>query len=84
MKHQIVTATEFKAKCLALLDQIDQDGGTVTVTKRGKPVATVVPAKKRPFKSTEGILAGKIKISVDLANLDTSDMWDVVRDPDSD
>ena len=27
MKHQIVSATEFKAKCLALLDQISEEGG---------------------------------------------------------
>ena len=83
MKHQIVSATEFKAKCLALLDRVDQEGGTITVTKRGRPIATVGPAKRRPFKSSEGILAVKIKIASDLANLDTSDLWDVVRDADS-
>jgi prevent-host-death family protein len=47
MKNRVVTATEFKAKCLALLDEIDEKGGTMTVTKRGRPVATVGPAPKR-------------------------------------
>jgi prevent-host-death family protein len=83
MKNQIVSATEFKAKCLAILDEIAEEGGTVTVTKRGKPVATVGPVKRKPFRSSEGILAGKVKILGDLANIDMSDLWDVVRDPDS-
>ncbi|HTB10771.1 MAG TPA: type II toxin-antitoxin system prevent-host-death family antitoxin [Bryobacteraceae bacterium] len=82
MKHRIVSATEFKAKCLALLDQVAEEGGTVTVTKRGRPVATVVRAKQRPFRSSEGILAGKVKIVGDIVNADTSDLWDVVTNPD--
>jgi prevent-host-death family protein len=83
MKHQIVSATEFKAKCLALMDQIAEEGGTVTVTKRGKPMATVGPVKRKPFKSSEGALIGKGRIVGDIVNLDTSELWDVVRDPDS-
>jgi prevent-host-death family protein len=81
MKHQVVSVTEFKAKCLALLDQIGKKGGTVTVTKRGRPLATVGPAKRKPFKSSEGILAGKIKIVGDLDKIDNSDLWEVVRNP---
>lgn len=82
MKHQVISATEFKAKCLALLDRIDQQGGTVTVTKRGRPVATVVRAKRKPFKSSEGILAGKGRIFGDMVNADFSDLYDVVTNPD--
>jgi prevent-host-death family protein len=81
MKHQIVSATEFKATCLALLDQIAEEGGTVTVTKRGRPMAMVGPVKKR-FKSSENILAGKFKVAGDIANMDTADLWEVVSDPD--
>jgi antitoxin (DNA-binding transcriptional repressor) of toxin-antitoxin stability system len=82
MKHQIVSVTEFKAKCLALLDQIGQEGGTLTVTKRGRPLATVGPVKRRPFRSSEGILAGKVKIIGDIVNLDNADLWEVVTNPD--
>lgn len=39
-----ITATEFKAKCLAILDQVQASGETVTITKRGKVVAQLVPA----------------------------------------
>ena len=39
-----INATEFKAKCLAILDEVAETGDVVTVLKRGKPVAQVVPA----------------------------------------
>ena len=38
-----MTATEFKAKCLAVLDDVRSSGETVTILKRGKPVAQLVP-----------------------------------------
>ena len=41
-----VAASEFKAKCLALLDEVAENGETLVVTKRGKPVAHVVPAEE--------------------------------------
>jgi prevent-host-death family protein len=82
MKHQVISVTEFKAKCLSLLNQIGEEGGTVTVTKRGRPLATVAPAKKKPFRSSEGILAGKVRIVGDIVNADFSDLYDVVTDPD--
>ena len=43
MESRVVSATEFKAKCLALMDEIGRKGGTITVTKRGRPMATVRP-----------------------------------------
>ena len=82
MKDRIVNATTFKANCLALLDEIQDQGGSITVTKRGRPVATVVPARNRPWKSTKGILAGKVKIVGDIVNFNTADLWDVVREMD--
>lgn len=43
-----VPAGEFKAKCLALLDQVAQTGEEVVVTKRGKPVARLLPLEEPP------------------------------------
>jgi prevent-host-death family protein len=40
-----IPAGEFKAKCLALLDEVAETGRTVVVTKRGRPVARVSPIK---------------------------------------
>jgi len=84
MKTRVIGATEFKAKCLALLDEIDEQGGTITVTNRGWPVATIPPARKQKWKSPAGILTGKVKILGDIVNATISDHWDMLgRDEDS-
>jgi prevent-host-death family protein len=38
-----IKASEFKAKCLAVLDEVERTRQTVVITKRGKPVAELVP-----------------------------------------
>lgn len=40
---QEISASQFKARCLALLDEVAATGETLVVTKRGKPVARVAP-----------------------------------------
>jgi prevent-host-death family protein len=42
-----IAASEFKAKCLALLDEVAETKETLVVTKRGKPIARVIPAEPR-------------------------------------
>lgn len=39
-----INATDFKARCLAILDDVAHDGETVTITKRGRAVARLVGA----------------------------------------
>ena len=41
-----IPAGEFKARCLALLDDVAETGDEITVTKRGRPVAKVVPMER--------------------------------------
>jgi prevent-host-death family protein len=79
MKTRAISVTEFKAKCLSLLSEIADHGGTITVTKRGRPLATVSPAKRVRWKSSEGMLEGKIQIDDDLLMSDMTDLWDPVR-----
>ncbi|MGD1069064.1 MAG: type II toxin-antitoxin system prevent-host-death family antitoxin [Bryobacteraceae bacterium] len=79
MPGLVVNATDFKAKCLAILDDVDTNGITVTVTKRGRPVATIRPAADRSWKPLKGTLAGKVRIPDDILEADRSDLWDAVR-----
>jgi prevent-host-death family protein len=79
MKTRTIGATEFKAHCLALLDEVEA-GLTLTVTKRGEPVVTISPFDKKQWKPTKGILAGKVKFGPDIDDFDTSDLWNVVRE----
>ena len=78
MRHRIVNVTEFKARCLALLDEIGERGGTITITRRGRPLATVGPVHQRAWKSPEGAWAGKVTVPHDLVEADTSGLWEVV------
>jgi prevent-host-death family protein len=42
---KILTASRFKARCLALLDEVAETGESLVVTKRGRPVARVAPVQ---------------------------------------
>ena len=75
----MVTATELKAKCHALLDEVDDSGDTITVTKRGRPVAVLQPVKKKAWKSPKGAWIGKVQIVGDIVNFDTTDRWESLR-----
>ena len=48
MSVETVNASTFKARCLGLLDQVAETGREIVVTKRGKPVARVVPVEAPP------------------------------------
>jgi prevent-host-death family protein len=51
-----MAAGEFKAKCLAVMAEVDATGQPVLVTKRGKPLARVVPFEERvPTETPESI-----------------------------
>ncbi|MCU1233991.1 MAG: prevent-host-death family protein [Candidatus Solibacter sp.] len=76
MKQRVVTVTEFKAKCLSLLNEIGEHGGTITITKRGKPLAKVSPARKPVWKSLEGIMAGKLDYDDATFNEERRKIWE--------
>ena len=78
MKTRVEGATEFKAKCPALLDEIEKQGGSITITRRGRPVAVVGPVKKRAWKSPGNILAGRVRIVGDIVN-GNPDLWECTK-----
>jgi prevent-host-death family protein len=41
---RIIAAGKFKTNCLAIMDEVQKKRETVLITKRGKPVAKVIPA----------------------------------------
>ena len=55
-KQREIPAGEFKAKCLALLDEVRDTQEEIIVTKRGKAVARVVPMEKKEWRSLKGTL----------------------------
>jgi prevent-host-death family protein len=79
MKKRVVSATEFKAHCLTFLDEIEQRGETITITRRGRPVAVLGPTKKTAWKSPGDSWKGRAEIRGDIVNTDTSRLWEVLR-----
>ncbi len=74
----VIAAGEFKAKCLHILDEVNKTREAVTVTKRGKPVARVVPIPADPG-SSYGIAKGTISYAEDDDLLSTGETWDADR-----
>ena len=79
-RNRVVSATEFKAKYLSLLDDVEQNGAAITVTRRGQPIAVPGPVLKDVSKSAGDSWAGKARIVGDIVNTDMSGLWGVVRD----
>lgn len=73
-----IAAGEFKAQCLHILDEVQQTGQPVTVTKRGRPVARVVPVPSEP-KGLFGIAKGTIAYARDDDLFSTDEGWQAER-----
>ena len=44
----VVKASEFKAKCLKLMDEVAESGGEIVITKNGRPVSRLLPYRQKP------------------------------------
>lgn len=76
-----VTVTDFKAHCLAMLDDVARTGESLVLVRRGKPIARVVASSTlAPARSPAERLAGTVTIHGDLVApvLDPGD-WDAER-----
>ena len=60
-----VTASEFKARCLQLMEEVNDTGEELVITKRGRPVGKLVPYRQRSA-SLIGLMKGQIKILGDI------------------
>jgi prevent-host-death family protein len=70
-------ASEFKAKCLAIMDQVAESGEAVVVTKNGKPLVELVPHKKAK-RGLIGVLKGDLEIKGDIMSpIDVE--WDAMK-----
>jgi len=69
-----MAAAKFKEQCLSLLDEVDAEG--IVITKRGKPVAKLIPIASDSA-SLIGSLKGKLRITGNI--LSTGVKWDAER-----
>jgi prevent-host-death family protein len=71
-----ITATQFKAKCLRLLDEVAETGETLVVTKHGRPVARIEP----PLRPEDLRDSGKLNISDEELIYFSMGPWDMEKD----
>jgi prevent-host-death family protein len=64
LKEKTISASEFKAKCLRILDHLGPQG--VVITKRGKPVARVIPATAVDNSKLIGLMKDKVVVRGDI------------------
>lgn len=80
-----INATEFKAKCLALLDEVAETGEHLLILKHGKPVAEVVPPVSRDERPPQESLAGSVEILGDIISPAVPpEHWEALRGPETD
>jgi len=71
-REKTLSATEFKAKCLHILDHLGPGG--LIITKHGRPVARVTPVSHVDNSKLFGNMKGKIRILGDIFS--TGEKWD--------
>jgi len=73
---QKIPAAQFKAQCLAVMDQVAESGQSVVVTKHGKPVVQIIPIES-DGSEIFGFLAGKGRIAGDIENTIPVSDWNL-------
>lgn len=74
-----ISASSFKAKCLALMDEVARTGESIVITKNGKPVAQLTPpprrlgARKPVFGLHQGMVLPIGEVDLDAPVIDPSE-----------
>jgi len=76
-----IAISEFKAKCLAILDEVQKTKQSILVTRRGKALAEVGPPSPKNDRSWIGSMKGRMEILGDIVSpASDPDDWEVLRD----
>lgn len=76
-----IAVSEFKAKCLSLLDQVDKTKKPICITRFGKPIAEVVPVTPKGRGDIIGSMKGTFEIVGDIISPANDEKdWEVLRD----
>ena len=71
-------ASEFKAHCLRILDEIAETGGEYLITKRGRPVARVISVTL-PARTARGSWRGTVSVEGDIVHGDWASDFEATR-----
>jgi prevent-host-death family protein len=65
---KVMKASEFKAKCLSVMDEVATTREAVVVTKNGVPLVELVPLQKKAKRSLLGLFKGDMVVKDDIVS----------------
>lgn len=71
--------SEFKARALKVLNEVSESQETILITKRGKPLAQVVPYRKSDMKAAPGKLADAFVFEKDIVTPLGEKLWEACK-----
>ena len=75
-----MAAGEFKTHCLRVMDQVQREREEVVITKKGKPVAKLVPIEDQVRRSVFGCLSTDFEIVGDIVSpIFASEDWEATK-----
>ena len=77
---ETINASDFKARCLAILDRVHKTGEPVLILKRGRPVAELLPARQTRAEYPQLELKGSVTVLADIMEpVVPEEHWDSLR-----
>jgi prevent-host-death family protein len=77
---ETINASDFKAKCLAILDRVQATGEPMLILKHGRPVAELVPASRTQAEYPQLDLMGTLTVEGDVIDpVVPEDAWESLR-----
>ncbi len=73
-----IKASEFKAKCLHIMDEVAETGESVVITKKGVPITELIPARRKP-KTLFGAMKGSVLYMGDIIS-PIDEEWEAERE----
>lgn len=70
-----ISAAQFKARCLKLMDEVERTREPVIITKRGRPVARLTSVESKPAQPLFGCMAGTVTHEGDIVS-PTGVLWE--------
>ena len=74
-----MSISDFKAKCISVLKEVEKSGEPVVITLRGRPMARVEPFVDDSKGKRLGVLKGHMRIRRNLVNADTTSDWEMLK-----
>jgi prevent-host-death family protein len=70
--------SDFKVRCLSIIDEVAATGKPVFISRRGKPLARVCPLERNKPRQL-GVFQGEVAITGDIVSADFSHDWEALQ-----